>query len=434
MQAMRTHKIKNTDVNGFVFWFEDNKLIGYCEGLSAIERDRDITYFLKHTFEVIGLIVEPFAKGDIVKINTNTADVLLTDGEVVEVVEYDPTKHFPIRVKKEDGREAVIVEEYATKLTESEIKAIEEEKHFKAVNALKKGDFVRITKGDRFGSNFETGDIAVVVFQEPKECGVPIRVAPLHTPTSGASEWARCKEVEIATKEDAAKAKIEMVEVGAHVKIVGDKHTKPRYASHGLKNDRVIIVTGKHRDGFGVMGQADGKGFTLSIHALDFEIMTPKEVKAYKDSQVNTEKGAYLIVTGQGTKKYDIGEVVVAVGRSGNDGLYITKLDGSVEGFKYYENLRNATAAEVDAAKKALEEKKKRKVFEDLGRHDGELKKGDIVRVVNTCGGLLEVGDIGEVIQQNKPHDAQVNVSGRSSSANWATVELVTPVDHRLDQ
>ncbi|MEI5921091.1 hypothetical protein WBU96_28565 [Bacillus albus] len=435
MQAMETHKVKNTDHNGFVFWFEEGKLMGYANDVKTDERNRSITYFQRNTFEVIGLITPPYEKGDLVKITSEKAADGLAEGAIVEVVSYDPTKVFALTIKKENGNDAIIVEEYAQKLTEGEVKQHEEAKHFEAVNKLEKGAFVRIANGNRFGSNFETGDIAVVMFQEHGLSGVPIRVAPLHTPTNGASEWARCNEVEIVTEEEAIKAKLELVEVGAHVKIVGDKYTKPRYASHGLKNDRVIIVTSKHRDGFGIAGKADGKGFTLSIHALDFEIMTPKEVKAYKDSQVNTEKGAYLIVTGQGTKKYDIGEVVVAVGRKSNDGLYITKLDGSVEGFKYYENLRNATPAEVEEAKRKQEEREIEKVFTDLGREVGEFKTGDIVKVLdNRCGDHV-AGDIGEVMGNHcNAHDAEVRVYGRSTSARWAKVQLLVAVENRLDQ
>lgn len=497
--AMETHKIKNTDGN-FTFWYENNKLMGHAlPDVGIGERERSITYFHRNTFEVVGTIEPPFKKGDLVRITSNHADALTIKDEVVEVINYDESKTFPIKVKKDDGRAAVIRENFAVKLTTDEIKDYNDNKHCKAVNALEVGSFVRIHVDSNFGSEFKAGDIVVVVFQEPHESTCPIKVAPLHNPTKSMSEWATYKEVEIVTEEEAIKAKMSLVKTGAYIKITGDKYTPPRYAPHGLKNGTVLKTTGKHRDGFAALAKKGGEGFEFSIHALDFKIMTPKEVEEYKASLIKTEKGSYLVVTCDDQNvTFKKGEVIVSTGRTNGSGVFVTSVDGTKESFKYFENVRNATLKEIEVAqrpkynkgdyvvsiggfnyligevleitkvngndhydvvnlegktggkqhyniRKATEEevkkakkevaaKKERKIFEDLGREYGELKEGDIVRVMNTRGGLLEVGDIGEVIQQNVPHDAQVKVGGRNTAANWATVKLIVPVEHRLDK
>lgn len=317
--AMETHKIKNTDGN-FTFWYENNKLMGHAlPDVGIGERERSITYFQRNTFEVVGTIEPPFKKGDLVRITSNHADALTIKDEIVEVINYDESKTFPIKVKKDDGRAAVIRENFAVKLTADEIKEYKDEKHCKAVNALEVGSFVRIHADSNFGNEFKTGDIVVVVFQEPHESTCPIKVAPLHNPAKSMSEWATYKEVEIVTEEEAIKAKISLVKTGG----------------------------------------------------------------------------------------------------------------------KQHYNIRKATDEEVKKAKKEVAAKKERKIFEDLGRNYGELKEGDVVRVIDNCGGTLEVGDIGEVIDQSvkgTDYNAEVKVAGRPQIANWAIVKLIVPVEHRLDK
>lgn len=401
--AMETHKIKNIDHGGFVFWYENGKLMGYAPDVRTSERERSIAYFHKNTFEVIGLIEPPFKTGDFVRVDSHQADVLLTMGEVVEVVGYDETKHFPIRVKKEDGREAVIIEKFARKLSESGVAEIKAARHRKAINELEVGAFVRITKGSQFGDDFETGDIVVVVYQETKENSCPIKVAPLHNPKKALSEWARCQEVEVVM-EEAINAKM------------------------------------------------SENGFTFSIHAFDFEIMTPKEIEEYEASLIKTEVGSYLVVTNShGNPKFKVGEVVIVTGLpsasgcnypigevleitkvNGNDHYDVMNLEGKTGGKQSY-NIRKATEEEVKKAKKEAAAKKERKIFEDLGRKYGELKEGDVVRVIDNCLGRLKEGDIGVVRHQDR-YNATVTVDGRDKVANNALVKLVVPVEHRLDK
>jgi hypothetical protein len=67
--------------------------------------------------------------------------------------------------------------------------------------------------------------------------------------------------------------------------------------------------------------------------------------------------------------------------------------------------------------------------FTKLGRKPGEIKKGDIVRVIDSCAGLLKKGGLYE-ISGNEGKSEYVTLEG----INWfAEFELVAPVESRVD-
>ncbi|MGW7773531.1 hypothetical protein ACTWM0_11335, partial [Pseudomonas machongensis] len=231
-----------------------------------------------------------------------------------------------------------------------------------------------------------------------------------------------------------------------------------------------------------------------------------KEIEEYEASLIKTEVGSYLVVTNShGNPKFKVGEVVIVTGLPSASGIHVKSVDGKESGYKFFENVRNATAKEihdeqtvkynegdyvvsvggcnypigevleitkvngndhydvmnlegktggkqsynirkateeeVKKAKKEAAAKKERKIFEDLGRKYGELKEGDVVRVIDNCLGRLKEGDIGVVRHQDRfnfadddRYNATVTVDGRDKVANNALVKLVVPVEHRLDK
>ncbi|MDR9792724.1 hypothetical protein Q8A72_07005 [Aeribacillus pallidus] len=67
--------------------------------------------------------------------------------------------------------------------------------------------------------------------------------------------------------------------------------------------------------------------------------------------------------------------------------------------------------------------------FAELGRKPGEFKKGDIVRVIDSCGGRLVKGGLYE-ISGHEGNTEYVTLDG----INWlAEFELVAPVESRVD-
>ncbi|PEM08542.1 hypothetical protein [Bacillus wiedmannii] len=78
---------------------------------------------------------------------------------------------------------------------------------------------------------------------------------------------------------------------------------------------------------------------------------------------------------------------------------------------------------------------RRNKALAVLGRSPKEIKKGDIVRVTDGCAGCNRVGDIGVVTEENRHGtDVRVQVDGRPGVGNWSLVQLITPVELRLDQ
>lgn len=407
IEALQTFKIRNTEDPNFTFWFNDEgTLLGHGMGVAAepLKRDRDITYFMKHKFEVIETIKPAFEHGDLVEIVSANADAELSKGEIVRFDKYRDG-FYPVRVVKENGVGAIIFENDMRKLTDEEVRAHEKAVHKRKANALVKGDIVKVKNGDAFGSKYETGDLVVVVRQDPHDSEVPVRVAPLDKGEGYVdSEWARFYEIEFPTKEEIEQAKaivkVTKVAAGTLIRITGRDATKPKYGDHTLSSGRVVEVS-RLRAGSkdAIRGFVDdpktGKGnFEYTVHAGDFEVLTKDEIKAHEARKLDLSKGSYLVVTHKGAGEIELGTIVVSSGVTNSDGVEVNDLEGNALGFKYAYNLRRAEASEVEKAKEDMKEAKARKMFEKLGRYYGEIKAGDIVRVTDTLGGDFKVGKL----------------------------------------
>ncbi|MCW1241964.1 hypothetical protein [Bacillus pretiosus] len=449
IEALQTFKIRNTEDPNFTFWFNDEgTLLGHGTGVAAepLKRDRDITYFMKHKFEVIETIKPKFEHGDLVEIVSTNADAELSKGEIVTFDKYRDG-FYPVRVVKENGVGAIIFENDMRKLTDEEVRVHEKAVHKRKVNALVKGDIVKIKNGNAFGSKYEEGDLVVVVRQDPHDSEVPVRVAPLDKGEGYVdSEWARFYEIEIPTKEEIEQAKAIVkttgVKAGTLIRITGRDATKPKYGDHGLSNGTVVEVS-RMRSGSkdAVRGFRDdaktGRGtFEYTIHAGDFEVLTKDEIQAHEAKKLDLSKGAYLVVTKKGAGEIEAGTVVVSDGNQYSGGVEVNDLDGNNLGFKYAYNLRKAKASEVEKAKEDSKEARSRKVFEKLGRHYGEIKQGDIVRVTDDLGGDFKNGEVAEVESGSTTVNfrAVLKKNRPMQTGRYAEVELITPVEQRLDK
>ncbi|MEH7541660.1 MULTISPECIES: S24/S26 family peptidase [Bacillus cereus group] len=450
IQAMSTFKIRNTTDPNFVFWFNEQKeIVGHIEGGggSAGEekvRQRDISYFMANTFEVIATIKPAFEHGDLVEVTTHSADAELSKGEIVTFDTYRDG-YYPVRVVKENGTSAIILESDIRKLTEDEVKKHLEAENKRKVNALSEGDIVKITQDGFTNGELNVGDLAVVVRQDPTDSETPVRIRPLgkHEGYSD-SEWARHYEVEIPTKEEIKKAevieKVAKVAEGTLIRITGRDATKPKYGDHALSNGKVIKVSRKRagsKDAIrGFVDDVNGTGtFEYTVHGGDFEIMASDEINAHEAKKLNLSKGEYLVVAKKGAGEIEAGTVVVSNGNQYSGGVEVSDLEGNQSGFKYAYNLRRAEASEVAKAKEDIKEKKARKVFEKLGRSYGEFKQGDIVRVTDPLGGDFKVGDMSEVESGSTINFRCVlKATHQTQTGRYAEVELITPVEQRLDK
>lgn len=125
-------------------------------------------------------------------------------------------------------------------------------------------------------------------------------------------------------------------------------------------------------------------------------------------------------------------------------------IDGSDFWRIYRSDLEPLTKEEMEHITRESEEEKKAKAERDkwaaIGREVGEIKDGDVVRVIDKGNTRLNAGDIGVVAEsydyvkerEDKQEDSvafRVNTSNREY-VNWldvADVELIVPVEQRFD-
>jgi len=88
---------------------------------------------------------------------------------------------------------------------------------------------------------------------------------------------------------------------------------------------------------------------------------------------------------------------------------------------KYF---RKATTEEVEKADETAR-------WAKIGRKPGEFKKGDIVRVTDSCGGRVETGTITEVVYIDS--DGDFTVRDEDGDDWYVEAELIVPVEQRFD-
>lgn len=66
-----------------------------------------------------------------------------------------------------------------------------------------------------------------------------------------------------------------------------------------------------------------------------------------------------------------------------------------------------------------------------IGRKPGEFKEGDIVRVIDSCGGRVEAGTITEVVYIDS--DGDFKVRDEDGDDWYVEAELIVPVEQRFD-
>lgn len=112
-----------------------------------------------------------------------------------------------------------------------------------------------------------------------------------------------------------------------------------------------------------------------------------------------------------------------------------TLLDGTKAAWFRAEAIVRATEAEVAVAKRKQAEEAR---WAAIGRKVGEIKNGDIVRVIgdNPCGSRHKNGDVG-VVRRGPSYNLEVITAREGLSGRWVLpdyVELVVPVEQRFDR
>ncbi|PGX99236.1 hypothetical protein [Bacillus thuringiensis] len=118
-------------------------------------------------------------------------------------------------------------------------------------------------------------------------------------------------------------------------------------------------------------------------------------------------------------------------------------IDGSDFWRIYRSGLEPLTKEEAEHIEREAEEEKKAKAEHEkwavIGREVGEIKDGDVVKVIGKGSSDHKIGDVGEVLDSSKCLDGQYSFRVNTESlkfVNWLgseLVELIVPVEQRFD-
>ncbi|PFN86386.1 hypothetical protein COJ67_16690 [Bacillus thuringiensis] len=118
-------------------------------------------------------------------------------------------------------------------------------------------------------------------------------------------------------------------------------------------------------------------------------------------------------------------------------------IDGSDFWRIYRSDLEPLTKEEAEHIEREAEEEKKAKAEHEkwaaIGREVGEIKDGDVVKVIGKGSSDHKIGDVGEVLDSSKCLDGQYSFRVNTESlkfVNWLgseLVELIVPVEQRFD-
>ncbi len=491
LKAMETHKVKKTPNGVYKMYFENGKLIGEGSSGSKMEKTRDISYFAQNKFEVIETIVPELKVGDKAVVTEAQQGSVFNVGDVVTIERIREHATFGHTVRNEKGsaelpkwrlrhatgeeveaHEASIVREgdYAVIIDTKDItrkaalgdivkvqvddkspnipyavtnetreskekfwiyrksvrKATEKEIAEFRVSKLKEGDVAVIVDGSTF-INVKEGDLVEITGVRPNDkIAFDIRRA------DGYEAGAYVTDLRPATETEAQNFKVKKAIKVGYIKLISKDATRSHHGTPCFEIGEILEASEIKSYARSLSAKKLNDRTSQTIRVEDFEIPTAAEIEEAKKPKF--KEGDYVVSVGG--VNYDIGEVLIITKVNERNHYDVMNLEGKTGGKQYF-NIRKATEEEIVAAKKALEEKKERKIFEDLGRRYGQLKEGDIVRVVNSCGGSLKVGDIGEVVDQSidgNDYNAEVKVAGRPQVANWALVKLVVAVENRKDK
>lgn len=194
------------------------------------------------------------------------------------------------------------------------------------------------------------------------------------------------------------------------------------------------IVTLHSNDGgcydFKVVKLSDTGDYTLFnrgdlVKATDEEVA---EAKAKLAPKFNVGDYVKIIYAGEygGVDVGEIGKVVEGFG--GHSKHRVDKLDGSNHDYFTADKIEKVSAEEVA---KIEAEAKLAEQFAKLGRKPGEIKKGDVV-IVTSSEGEHSVGTIGFAREDGDTYSCATVANGISLGV-WSSVELIAPVESRVD-
>ncbi|EOQ07791.1 hypothetical protein [Bacillus cereus] len=184
----------------------------------------------------------------------------------------------------------------------------------------------------------------------------------------------------------------------------------------------------------------------------EHELVKATDEEVLEAKQALLKEGDFArVIANTSNHRFEIGTVVNLKSHNSNTKSFSAYyLDGSDFWGVYSKDLEPLTKEETEHITREAEEEKKAKAEREkwaaIGRKVGEIKDGDVVRVIDKDNTRLNVGDIGVVAEsydyvkerEDKQEDSvafRVNTSN-CEYINWldvANVELIVPVEQRFD-
>ncbi|WIL49611.1 hypothetical protein QP042_13640 [Bacillus bombysepticus] len=251
----------------------------------------------------------------------------------------------------------------------------------------------------------------------------------------------------------------ERLQVGDYAKVTGNGDKGPS-APHGFNIGEVVSVVEDApyaSNGPSFMCESVKSSKISSVATADLTKATDEEVLEAK--QALLKEGDFARVVANTTcHSFEIGTIVKLDDYAEEtDAFTAYYIDGSDFWRIYRSDLEPLTKEETEHITLEAEEEKKAKAEREekeavrlkwaaIGRKVGEIKDGDVVRVIDKDNTRLNVGDIGVVAEsydyvkerEDKQEDSvafRVNTSN-CEYVNWldvANVELIVPVEQRFD-
>jgi hypothetical protein len=271
-------------------------------------------------------------------------------------------------------------------------------------------------------------------------CVRPTDLLPLTAEEVAEMEQKEKEEKERKEKEAAAKKLREQqaaLKVGDIVKVLEN-------GSHGFKAGDVLRIYDIVSYGQNQIRceRLDGKRISKDyFYNSELALATDAEVLAAKKALLT--KGSYVKVTCRGfNTNVQVGDIVkIVTNDSSRIPFEIETLEGKELGWIPAADVEPVTDAEVKESKAKLEEERKaeelRKKWDEIGREVGEIKAGDIVRVIARGSSDFKVGELATVQSACKKVAHLTNERVKSHNANCLALkrfELVVPVEQRFDK
>ncbi|MCZ6943735.1 hypothetical protein EJ131_25135 [Bacillus mycoides] len=239
---------------------------------------------------------------------------------------------------------------------------------------------------------------------------------------------------EVVEVEDASEPVVERLQVGDYAKVIDSS------GSRKTKLDDIVKVLNDDKSNAPYFVEAIDTSYNCWLMGKRLVKATDEEVLEAKQSLLK-EGDFARVIANTSNHSFEIGTVVNLKSHNSNTKSFTAYyLDESDFWGVYSKDLEPLTAEEAEHIACEAEEEKKAKVerakWEAIGREVGELRDGDVVRVIDEGSSDFEVGEIATIKSARGEIAFLVTAHVNERDANCLStrrLELIVPVEQRFD-